>query len=83
MAGTKSGGYKTQQTLKKRYGAGYYVGLGALGAAEYKKRQAAGVARPRGFQADPELARRAALKSAEARKENARKKQTSSSSKVR
>lgn len=59
MSGTKAGGQAAAATNKKRYGKGFYSRIGAIGAEKYKERQRQGTAKPRGFEADRELARTA------------------------
>ncbi len=43
----------------KRHGADYYSKLGTRGAEAYRERQAQGIANPRGFEKDLDLAARA------------------------
>lgn len=62
MSGTKDGGKATAATNKEKYGSDYYSVIGKQGAEAYRKRQALGLAKPRGFDADRELARTAGAK---------------------
>lgn len=66
MPGTREGGLKTAATNKKRHGADFYVRMGAKGgsAPHY---------RPRGFAANPELARLAGAKGGRISRKNQRK----------
>jgi general stress protein YciG len=59
MGGTKAGGAKAAATNKKKYGKDYYKKIGIIGAEAYIKRQKDGLALPRGFAKDKELARTA------------------------
>ena len=50
MAGTKEGGIKTSAIVKKRYGNNYYASIGSKGGSTKTNL-------PKGFAANPELAR--------------------------
>lgn len=52
MAGTITGAKKATETIKKKYGADYYRQLGHKGGSAITNK-------PRGFAANPELAKRA------------------------
>ena len=54
-----TGGKLAALNNKKKHGADYYSKLGTRGAEAYRERQAQGIANPRGFDANRELARRA------------------------
>ena len=54
-----TGGKLTALNNKKKHGADFYSKLGTRGAEAYRERQAQGIANPRGFDANRELARRA------------------------
>ena len=55
MAGTKIGGKKAAQTTKERYGEDFYQKVGKLANEAWEKNGH----KPRGFAANPELARAA------------------------
>lgn len=59
MGGTIEGGQQARDTNIIRYGEDYYSNLGKAGAREYRQRQREGIALPRGFAANRELARTA------------------------
>ena len=59
MAGNKKGGALAAKTNKEKYGKDYYSEIGKKGAEAYRQRQALGLASPRGFAANRELARTA------------------------
>lgn len=61
MAGNRDGGLKSAKKIKKNFGKDFFVKLGAQGAQAYKERQKKGIALPRGFAADRELARNAGI----------------------
>lgn len=52
MGGTKAGGAKTRENIYKRYGKDFYKIIGRLGGR-------AVCSKPKGFAANPELAKRA------------------------
>lgn len=54
-----TGGRKTSAVIKARYGDDYYSKIGRIGAKKYRERQKLGIAEPRGFAANRELASRA------------------------
>ena len=56
-----TGGKLTALNNKKKHGANYYSKLGTRGAEAYRERQAQGIANPRGFEKDPDLAARAGI----------------------
>jgi general stress protein YciG len=56
-----TGGKLTALNNKKKHGADYYSKLGTRGAEAYRERQAQGIANPRGFEKDPDLAARAGI----------------------
>jgi general stress protein YciG len=58
MAGTKAGGIAAREANLAK-DPDFYRKIGVIGAENYKKRQAEGIAKPRGFAADRELAIRA------------------------
>lgn len=60
--------HKTTKTMKDIYGENVYKEMAAKGVEAYKKRQALGIAKPRGFAANPDLARRAGKIGGKARK---------------
>lgn len=62
MAGSKDGGVKTRETNIAKYGEDYYKVLGKKGAQAYIERQKKGIAKPRGFAANKELAKTAGQK---------------------
>jgi general stress protein YciG len=62
MPGSKDGGIKARQTNISKYGENYYSKLGLMGAEAYKERQKQGIAKPRGFAKDKELAKTAGTK---------------------
>lgn len=62
MAGNKEGGQAAAATNKAKYGDSFYSNIGKQGAENYRKRQAQGIAKPRGFAANRELARTAGAK---------------------
>jgi capsid protein len=62
MAGSKEGGAKTRETNIAKYGEDYYKTLGKKGADAYIERQKQGIAKPRGFAANKELAKTAGAK---------------------
>ncbi len=53
MAGSKAGGKRAAQTIKERYGEGFYQRIAKLSNASWEKNGRM----PRGFAANPELAR--------------------------
>ena len=53
MAGTKAGGKRAAQTNKERHGEDFYQRIGKLSNAGWEKNGR----KPRGFAANPELAR--------------------------
>ena len=55
MAGTIAGG-KAAAATNKANNPNFYREIGLIGAENYKKRQAQGIAKPRGFAADRERA---------------------------
>lgn len=55
MAGTIAGGLKASETNRKRHGADFYARIGAKGGSTP-------TVKPKGFAADPELARAAGRK---------------------
>jgi len=55
MAGTREGGLKARETTRKRHGADFYARIGAKGGSTP-------TIEPKGFAADPELAREAGRK---------------------
>ena len=55
MAGTKAGGTKASQTVKERYGKDFFAKIGAIGGAAKNTK-------PKGFAANPKLARIAGRK---------------------
>lgn len=55
MSGTKLGGLKTRETNLKKYGSDYYKRIGAIGGRKVTNT-------PKGFAANPELARLAGAK---------------------
>ena len=57
MSGTLAGGAQAAQTNKAKYGEDFYKKIGVIGAANYRKRQAEGIAKPRGFALDRDRAR--------------------------
>lgn len=57
MSGTADGGKRAAATNKKRYGADFYRRLGLKGAEAYRERMKQGIAQPRGFALNRELAR--------------------------
>lgn len=59
MAGTKAGGAKAAITNNQRYGKDFYPKIGKKGADAWNKRNKKGIAKPRGFAANPELASKA------------------------
>lgn len=59
MAGTVSGGKQAAKTNKQKYGEDFYARIGAIGAEKYRQKLDKGIAKPRGFAADRELAVRA------------------------
>jgi len=59
LAGTIAGGRAARDTNKLKYGEDYYSKIGTAGAKAYIERQKAGIAVPRGFAANKELARSA------------------------
>jgi len=59
ISGSKEGGSKAAKTNKEKYGKEYYSEIGKKGAEAYRQRQALGIASPRGFAANRELARTA------------------------
>ena len=59
MAGNKIGGAKAAQTNKEKYGEDFYVNIGKKGADSCIKKQAEGIAKPRGFAFNRELAKSA------------------------
>lgn len=65
MAGNQIGGIRASITNKRKYGEGHFVRIGKLGAEAYIKRQKLGIAKPRGFAANKELASRAGKKGGE------------------
>lgn len=74
MAGTKEGSMKTAATNIERYGEDFYRELGIKGAKAYIERQKQGIAKPRGFAANRELARKAgAIGGAKSRRGGRRK----------
>lgn len=62
MAGSKLGGARAAATNKKKYGESFYVNIGKIGAEKYRERQKQGIAKPRGFAANKELAKLAGAK---------------------
>lgn len=56
-----TGGKLTALNNKKKHGADFYSKLGTRGAEAYRERQAQGIANPRGFEKDPDLAARAGI----------------------
>ena len=62
MAGSSEGGQKAALTNKNKYGPDFYRKIGVIGAEKYRKRQKEGIAKPRGFAANKELARIAGAK---------------------
>ena len=58
MAGTLQGGKKAAQTTKERYGEDFYQKVGKLSNEAWEKNGR----KPRGFAANPELARIAGAK---------------------
>ena len=58
MAGSKAGGKRAAQTIKERYGEDFYQRIGKLSNASWEKNGHM----PRGFAANPELARSAGRK---------------------
>ena len=56
-----TGGKLTALNNKKKHGANYYSKLGTRGAEAFRERQAQGIANPRGFEKDPDLAARAGI----------------------
>lgn len=59
MAGTITGGQKAAQTNKEIHGEDFYKNIGKIGAEKYKEKQAQGIAKPRGFAYNRDLAREA------------------------
>ena len=59
MAGTVQGGKLAAETIKKKYGPGFYVKIGAEGGK---------ISRGGGFASNPELAREAGRKGGKAKK---------------
>ena len=55
MPGTKIGGKRAAQTTKERHGEDFYQRIGKLSNASWEKNGR----KPRGFAANPELAKRA------------------------
>lgn len=62
MSGTIAGGQATAATNKAKYGEDYYKEIGKKGAEAYKLTQEKGIAKPRGFAYNRELARTAGAK---------------------
>ena len=62
MSQTKEGALKAKARNIEKYGSDYYSVIGTAGAKAYKERQIEGIAKPRGFQANRELAVRAGAK---------------------
>ena len=58
MAGTKAGAIKAAQTNRERHGDDFYQRIGKLSNASWEKNGR----KPRGFAANPELARSAGRK---------------------
>ena len=58
MPGTKAGGKRAAQTNKERHGEDFYQRIGKLSNASWEKNGR----KPRGFAANPELARAAGRK---------------------
>ena len=58
MAGTSQGGKRAAQTNKERHGEDFYQRIGKLSNASWEKNGR----KPRGFAANPELARAAGRK---------------------
>lgn len=61
MAGTKEGAKKAREKNLAR-NPNFYSDIGKIGAEKYQLRKDAGIAKPRGFAANPELAREAGKK---------------------
>lgn len=55
MAGTKLGGQRAAETIKKKYGKGFYREIGKKSLASWERNGR----KPKGFAANKELARRA------------------------
>lgn len=57
MAGTKAGAAKARQVMIEKYGEDYFKRIGVLGAKAYNERNEQGIAKPRGFAVNRELAK--------------------------
>lgn len=62
MAGSTQGGKKAAVTNKVKYGPDFYRKIGVIGAEKYRERQKEGIAKPRGFALNKELAKSAGKK---------------------
>ena len=68
MAGTKAGGMKTKETIRKKFGPNYYAEIGAKGGRN---------GHTGGFYSDRELARKAGAKGGKISKRGPAKKTSS------